>query len=42
MNEFDRAEMKHDLDKAVFYYDEDECEENCECDLCAKIDKEEE
>lgn len=32
MNDFDRAEMKHDLEKAVFYYDEDA--------LCSRCDEE--
>jgi hypothetical protein len=41
MNDFDRAEMKRDLEKAVFYYDEDTlctrcCEEEAlsDNDLC--------
>ncbi len=40
MNDFDRAEMKHDLDKAMNYYDE--CDKYCECDLCAEIETDEE
>jgi hypothetical protein len=50
MSNFDRAEMKHDLDKAVFYYDEDELCLRCDeqeslpgedlCESCADIVRE--
>ena len=40
MNDFDKAEMKHDLDKAVLYYEE--CPKYCECEECYKIEIDEE
>ena len=36
MNDFDKAEMKHDLDKAVLYYEE--CPKYCGCEECYKIE----